>query len=471
VTFFSQALEAAEVLDVEVRQRCELMIRLGTTQRLAGIAAHRESLIEAAHLAQDLGDSALLAQAALANNRGIISVLTAFDEDRLAVLRAALEAVGEEDSAVRARLMGTLATELGFGNARSELGSGKAELAEEAVEIARRLGDERVLLEVSRARLYAAPRPERTPELVAEIPALLELAERVGDAHETFWVCALGYMIYTEMADMEQARILLQQAAEIARETNNRTLLWFIAGFECAMTIMSGSGDHIEEAALKAFELGNDSEQPDALAVFAAQLFYAREAQGRLGELVELIRQQVAEMSSSPAFQAALALALVRDGKLADARSVITELLTRPTDPFPHDLAWLVVHTAFGMAIASAGSAQQAGREYEYLTPCAGRLSMAGSTIGYPVNLALAVLAARAGWPARAEEHFADARAQAERLGALSWQVRTELEWGRSLLQQGETQRARDLLVGARRRAEQMSAGGIVAEVDALLSP
>src|SRR5207302_3404887 len=57
VTFFSQALEAADDGDREDALHCSLSIRLGTAQRLAGIPAYRQTLLDAAHLAQRLGQS------------------------------------------------------------------------------------------------------------------------------------------------------------------------------------------------------------------------------------------------------------------------------------------------------------------------------------------------------------------------------------------------------------------------------
>ena len=49
----------------------------------------------------------------------------------------------------------------------------------------------------------------------------------------------------------------------------------------------------------------------------------------------------------------------------------------------------------------------------------------------------LSVVAARAGWPDRAEAHFADAARLHESLGADGWLARTRLEWGRFLLDPG----------------------------------
>jgi len=264
---------------------------------------------------------------------------------------------------------------------------------------------------------------------------------------------------------------MLQRATEVAEETNSPTFQWLVANYQCATKMITESVDDIEAAAFAALQLGTDSEQPDALVWFATQLFLVREVQGRVGEVLDLIQQQEAAMSSSPAWQGALALALVRDGQVAKASLLIDELLTeRGDDPFPHDAAWLILHATFGMAVAAAGSADQASREYEHLIPYAGRLSTGGFAISYPVSLVLAVLAARAGWPERTRRHFPEVLEQAESLGARIWLARTQLEWGRFLLDEGEIQHGRDLLLEARQGAQRMAALGIMEEAALLLN-
>src|SRR5207248_3097159 len=73
VTFFAQALDAADDVDANDELRCVVAIGLGTAQRLSGISAYRETLLDAAQLAQRVGDAQLMAGAALALDRGFWS--------------------------------------------------------------------------------------------------------------------------------------------------------------------------------------------------------------------------------------------------------------------------------------------------------------------------------------------------------------------------------------------------------------
>jgi tetratricopeptide (TPR) repeat protein len=306
--------------------------------------------------------------------------------------------------------------------------------------------------------------------VLAEIPALRQLAERVGSSDDIFWVCLFGSSYYTQMANLDEAKDLLQRAAEVAEATRNPTFQWLVANYRCGLKMISDDVADVEAGSIEALQLGTDSDQPDAPYWFAGQLFFVREVQGRMDEILDLIHSQSEETLSSPVWQGGLALALVRDGQLAGASAHIDEfLLERGDDPFPRDAAWLITHTIFGMAVAAAGSVGQAVREYEHLIPFAGRFGTGGFTIGYPVSLTLAVLAARAGRPEQAVQHFSDALEQAERLGANIWTARTQLEWGRFLLNGGSSEAARELLVEAKRAAERMGALGIAQEAAVLL--
>ncbi|MGH8976408.1 MAG: ATP-binding protein, partial [Acidimicrobiia bacterium] len=63
VSYYRQALELLELSDgaVDPAQRCDLLIAQGEAQRRAGDRAHRQTLLDAARLARDLGDADRLA--------------------------------------------------------------------------------------------------------------------------------------------------------------------------------------------------------------------------------------------------------------------------------------------------------------------------------------------------------------------------------------------------------------------------
>lgn len=119
--------------------------------------------------------------------------------------------------------------------------------------------------------------------------------------------------------------------------------------------------------------------------------------------------------------------------------------------------------------MASVGTPEQAAEEYDRLAPYADRIPYVGVCTTMSVNRVLAILAARAGRPDRADEHFARAKEEHERLGAPEWVARTELEWGRFLLDAGESDRARTLLAGSAEGAKRIGAADVAMAAASLL--
>jgi class 3 adenylate cyclase/tetratricopeptide (TPR) repeat protein len=466
VTFFTQALEAAEDVGLDENRRCELAVRLGTAQRLAGNPTYRATLLEASRLAQDLGHSELLADAAVANDRGVYSVTGGLDQEKIFFLEAAIAALGPEDSPKRARLMASLAGELVWHDPQLR----RFELADQALAMARRLQDERCLIEVWQRALFATRFAERVPAQLEAFGALLELSERVGDASSICLVCYLGVLLSMEMGDLELASRLVARTEEAAAETNNYFFLGLAATSRCTYLSVTGTGDEVERVATDALANYNyTSRAPEAFAAFAVVLWFARGMQGRLDEIIEFIRQAAVEHPLAPVFNAALAASLSRIGEHVEAAAIASTLLASPSEPIVKDHEWLSTHAYLAEAVAKGGTPEEAAGAYQVLAPYAGQIPVTGGGAFGSLRLLLANLASRAGWPERAEELFTEAYEENERFGAHIWLARTQLEWGRFLLDHGEADHARTLLAEAREGARNMGAADVAREADALL--
>ena len=122
--WYRQALELYDQApDGDRSERCELLIGLGRAQRQVGNREHRRTLLDAAALAQELGDADRLARAVLANSRGWCSQAGAVDSERVQALEAAAEALADEDPR-RARVLALLALELHHAGDAGALPSG-----------------------------------------------------------------------------------------------------------------------------------------------------------------------------------------------------------------------------------------------------------------------------------------------------------------------------------------------------------
>ena len=132
----------------------DLTIGLGTAQRQTGDAAFRDTLLDAARRAADLGDTERLVAAALANNRGMFSTAGTVDADRVEILELALDRLPDRRP-VRALVLATLCSELTYGSSLER----RQALADEAIALARssrrrrhhRAGPQRHLVPAARA--------------------------------------------------------------------------------------------------------------------------------------------------------------------------------------------------------------------------------------------------------------------------------------------------------------------------------
>src|SRR5206468_1464917 len=113
--YYASALELLDAADADGadHRRLGLLIGRGEAQRRAGDPSFRQTLLDAADLAIRRGDNSALARAALASGRGsIYSTAFAIDTARVAVLESAIERLGSDDTALRARLLDNLGLEL-----------------------------------------------------------------------------------------------------------------------------------------------------------------------------------------------------------------------------------------------------------------------------------------------------------------------------------------------------------------------
>jgi hypothetical protein len=265
------------------------------------------------------------------------------------------------------------------------------------------------------------------------------------------------------------SRELVERLGAVAADVQHPMFRWLDALYHCNLLTVFGTGDEIESAAYKAFQIGQEADQPDLYTWFAAQLGVARWAQGRFGEMVDVIGPATEDTPAQAAWRAAKAMALVKAGRGAEARLIVDELTAARESAVPVNLAWMLTHSVLAEAIALVGTAEQAMAEYDVLIPYEGWIPCLGIISRPSISHWLGELAARAGWGDRADSHFATSLAKHEALGAAGWVARTQLAWGRSLLGRGEDARGRPMIEVASAAATRLGAADVVREA-ALLS-
>jgi class 3 adenylate cyclase/tetratricopeptide (TPR) repeat protein len=423
-----ELLDNSELADDALR-RCDLLIALGEAQRRAAHPAHRQTLLEAAEIAQQVGDVDRLVAAALANV-GTIWPGAVDDHERVAVLTAALTAIGEDDSLVRARLQANLAGMLLISEWER-----RVELSEQAVVMARRLGDLPTLAHVLVPVLRTLRHPSTLTQRLGLVSELIELAEQLGDADVGFSAALYGIGAALEAGDTVLAQRRLIDATRRADDLAQPALRWVVAISHATLTVLAGRVHEGERLAHQALEVGISAGYPDALLFFGAQLLAIRIVQGRLGEFKSQIAEFVTQHPGLWAWQASLALCHCELNHWNEARMVFQKLAADGFASRPYDVNWLPGMAFSAEVCAELGDVPSAAVLSRLLAPYANQLVTTGPVACFgSVARYLGRLAATVGSLDEADTHFAAAAATHARIGAPAWLARTRLDWASVLL-------------------------------------
>jgi class 3 adenylate cyclase len=428
-------------------RRVELLIGRGEAQRRAGDPGYRQTLLDAAQLARQLGDARALARAALANTLGHIwTGPFQVDADRIEVLEAALAAVGEDDRRLRARLLATLGLELCWDPEPNR----RLALSDEAVGIARSLDDPETLARVLLARDYTIHDPSNAAERFAATAEVLEAAEQLGDPVLASRALSLRFKAAMELADVAEAERCLARNQVLVADLGQPDLTWGIMHHQAALRVLHGDAD-AEATLIAAREFGATHLAGRTEVLSTGPWFTLCLHQGRLGELEEWFRQ-MAERTQSPMVKANCAHILAETDRMEAAAGVFDELAAATGFAQPtNNTAWLIFNIECAWLCARLGRDDCVPRLRSNLEPYADQFvvgAFGGWLLG-SVAFYLGLLARTVGdWP-EAEAYFAAAAATHERMGAPAWLARTRLEWARMLLTRGEPgdgERAHELL-------------------------
>lgn len=447
-------------------ERCELLIRLGEAQRDAGDAGFRQTLLDAAHLAQRLGDTDGLCRAALANFRGVNTPLAPVDDERIAVLTAALSALEAADTPVRARLLATLVRELTNASDRDRAKI----LAQEALAMARRLDDPLALGRVLAAYYMLFSTPDTLAERFAIAAEEISLAEKLGEPVERF--NGHAHLIHTarDAGDIAEVDRQLAILAQLLDEIGLPSLHWVFKQHQFVRTLLAGRTADAERLMTEGFEIAQASGQPDALLMFQGQLVGVRRMQGRVAELEPLIAPALAEYSHSTGVRALAAALYCELGRDADARTLLERDAANDFADLRYDQLWLGGMLSYVCVCTHLEARDKAVVLYERLTPLHNQLEQQQGSVA----LYLGLLATTLERYDDANAHFAEAHAMHERIGAPYWLAVTRVEWAKMLLRRnfnGDRDRARAMLDQALATAREYGFGGVERQATQHLAP
>ncbi len=455
------------------RRRCDLLLRLGDARWRAGdVGAARSSFEDATVVARRLGEGELLARAAL----GYVTALGGFllyarfevGATGAGLLEEALAALPDGDSPLRVSLLSRLALELYSANEPVER---RAAVSNEAVELARRIGDPRALVTAFHARHWTLTVPELVLERLEHTEEMLEAAEQIADREMQFLAHNARFHCFLELGDGSALDREIEAMTRIADLIRQPSYLWHTTCLRAVRAILDGRYADAEELAATALQFGRlrQSEYP-AYVFQYAQLFAIRWAQGRLGELWPSIRAHGDLFPWIPRWRDALVAAELGDQRTA--RAEVERCARGGFADLPRDGLWLLHLCALAECCVLIGDEERGRLLYELLLPHGDRNAVSYTQQPFgPVALRLGMLASMSGHWQDAERHFGSARERCEVLGARGILPRVLYEHARMLIARagaGDEQPAAAYLEEAAASSEELGLPGLLERIVAL---
>jgi len=449
--WYSAALNALPPPRDDIRH-ARVQLDLGIAQRQADDAGYRETLLSAAHTAHRFGADDLLVDAAIAVHPGGFSILGQIDSEKVTILETALE-VAAPNTPKRARLLAALSGELTWHPDHHR----RIALANEAVSVARRSGDDLALYE---AISYPGPAnwvPETSEERVRLCREALRLADRANDPVARIDAVGMLAPYLLEQGAADRCESDLDSAAEVASEFREPLFRTMLQLTRCSLTIVRGD---LELAERQAGELLSSApDNVDAQEGHSELIGIIRWHQGRLSEALPHLRAALNRLPSLPSRWAEVAFAEAVGGDPDVAKHLLNDAAENDFDIF-YGPIWLGCLCTWAAVAAEVGDTRAAAVLYSKLAPWPDLFGTTGPIPVHGVSHALGRLAALAGDFNSAVRHFELASKIHHRMGAPFYAAETALYHGGTLI---ETQpdRARTLLTDALQIARRQGYGDV----------
>ena len=446
---------ALHVLDAtgsgDADRTCKLLLSLGEALSRAGRSSEaKEVLRRAATLAERTGRTDRLACAAVEYGGRLAWSRASTDPFLVPLLERALAAIGEADSPERVKLLARLATATRDDPSRTR----RFRIAEEAVQIARRLDDPETLAFALEGHWTAVEGPDTAGGGIEPGAILIKLGEQTGDKERALAGHQYRLNGFWTVADRVGIDVELDAIASLADELGQPTQRWVLGTDQTMLALMEGRFADVEQLISDTMALGRRSQSWNAVVSERFALFVLRRAQGRLAELEDTIKRSVHEYPPLLRFRCALAHTYGELGRKQDARAVLDELMTHDLGNEYVDAEWLLSMSLLADVCAIVEDHDAAARLHALLAPYEGLYTVAPveATFG-SVARALGVVAGVLERFDAAEQHFAFAIETERKMKAPPWRAHTQHNLAAVLLRRGavgDDERALALLDEAR---------------------
>jgi tetratricopeptide (TPR) repeat protein len=382
------------------------------------------------------------------------------------LLERALERIGPDDSVLRVYLLAHLA--------RGGQGSMPMEeliaLLDEAVGMARRLGDPRALVESLRLRVSVDRTPAHIQSRIETLDEVLQLAERLGD--KRMHMEQLNFRVYDVLAlgDAASWDRDLETHRRLAEELADPFFQYLVRSMQVAQSINAGAFPEAERLAGEAHAIGQPLGVDNVDGVLGVQMFTIRREQGRLREVAPFVKHFVAQHGAGAAWRPGLALIYA---DLEDSSGAAAEFERLAVDEFrsvPADSLWQASLCYLAEVCDYLQDAERAAILYDLLRPYAELTVVLGNAtvcLGATARFLGQLAGTMAKWEV-AEAHLSRALELNTGMDAAPWIAHTLFQQSRLLMRRGrreDAERSMRLLHGAVDMARPLGMHGLLARI------
>ncbi len=361
---YERALEALELKEHgDEEQRGDLLLALGDAQTQSGNTTKaRETFQQAAEVARKRGAPEPLARAALGVGASFTGVLGRVDELQVSLLREALSALGEADSALRAKLLAYLSVALYYS---PEL---RVPLSQQAVEMARRVGDSAAMVIALYSRHTALAGAVNVEERLAVATEILRIAETAGNKEMALRAHYRRLLDLLELGEIPAADEEIEAYARLAGELRQPRYLWYTPFFRASRALLEGRFAECERLGQEALTIGQGAQDQTALLFYGTQMNVLRVNQGRAADQVAPIKAWLEKYPMIPGNRATLAYVYSHLRLRAEARQMFEEAAAKEFADLPRDGSWITVFASLTYTCHFLGDTLPRGHHLRVVT-------------------------------------------------------------------------------------------------------
>ena len=447
-----------------VEDRAMVLLRLSRARYLAGeIRLAYETCRQVAEIARSQERPKLLAEAAL-----VLEGIGDFDlaPDMAALCEEALASLPAEDTPLRARLLGQLASQLAYVPDYERTIQASAQ----ALEVAGRTGDAEALVFALRSRQLALSGPQWVSERLTLAARMVDIGSSTHRPSVTFWGRLWRIDALLQLSEMTGVDSELLELEKLVDHLQRPLARWHLKRLEAVRRAFRGDFDAALELSDEAWQLGRRAgHQAAAYASNAFRVFVALE-RGEVGVLDEL-SPQWRRAVRFPVQKFATARNLLALGLEAEARALF-DAGAAQFAAHPMDYQWLPSAVVFSDLACRFEARAAAELLYPRLQPFASQLAVAGAgppiVIEGSVSLRLGMLARLLG-KEEAPRLFEEAIATHDRLGSRPYSARSRFEYARYLAATERLQDARRLARTALVTARELGMKPLAGQAESLV--